>query len=177
MLLAILFNTGGYYFFFQYMIGRSDQQAIDRINHNHYRNADLVEVKIPVSMPTQPEQSDYMIVAGQVQFKNRSYNYAEMKITRDTLYLLVVPNGERTRLINANVIYAKQVNDIPFNKKTGTFSVKKEVSASETPVYVSDCLQTRVHLLATYPDYRSYNLPKPFLTVPVQPPDALTLQS
>ena len=90
MLFVILFNLGGYSLFFQYMINRSDNKVIDRINLNHYRNSDLVEVKIPVDLPTLQDWTEFEAVSGQVQFKNNKYNYAEIKMTR------VTPNHRRT---------------------------------------------------------------------------------
>src|ERR1700748_1665516 len=131
MLLVILFNLGGYSLFFQYMINRSDNKIIYRINHNHYRNSELVEVKIPVNLPTLQDWTEYAEVSGQVQFKNNKYNYAEIKMTRDTLYLLVIPNHDRTKLVNANIIYAKQVNDIPLSKKSHNSLIKKSISETE----------------------------------------------
>src|ERR1700744_3940715 len=131
MLLVILFNLGGYSLFFQYMINRSDNKIIYRINHNHYRNSELVEVKIPVNLPTLQDWTEYAEVSGQVQFKNNNYNYAEIKMTRDTLYLLVIPNHARTKLVNANIIYAKQVSDIPVNKKSHTPLTKKIIIENE----------------------------------------------
>ncbi len=44
------------------------------------------------------------------------------------MYLLCIPNHDKTRLINANVIYAKQVNDIPMSKKSHLPSIKKSIS-------------------------------------------------
>ena len=52
-------------------------------------------------------------------------------MTRDTLYLLVIPNHARTKLVNANIIYAKQVSDIPVNKKSHTPLTKKSISENE----------------------------------------------
>jgi hypothetical protein len=113
------------------MIDHSDNKIISQINNNHYHNSDLVKVKIPVNLPTLQDWTEYELVSGQVQFKNNKYNYAQIKMTRDTLYLLVVPNHDRTKLVNANIIYAKQVNDIPVNKKSQLPLIKKSISQCE----------------------------------------------
>lgn len=178
MLFAILFNLGGYGLFFKYMIDRSDSRIVDRINRNHYRASELVEVKIPVNLPTLQDWTEYEVVSGQVQFKNNKYNYAQIKMTRDTLYLLVIPNHDRSKLVNANIIYAKQVNDIPVNKKSHLPLIKKSISESEYNY-------TTIRFNAFAPvedtktgfDYAFFNIVKTALDVPVQPPEVSTLLS
>jgi hypothetical protein len=116
MLAAILFNAGGYDLFFQYMIYRSDSKIFARINNNHYKTSDLIEVKVPVSIPAQATQEysdEYQPIGGQIEFKNKKYDYAEIKITRDTLYLRVVPNPELPKLVKASVLYGMLINDLP----------------------------------------------------------------
>src|SRR5689334_10704787 len=107
MVVAILFNAGGYDLFFRYMMYRSDSRIFAKINTNHYKHSDLVDVKIPVDMPTQQDWDGYQAISGQVEVKGARYDYAEIKITRDTLYLRVVPNPELSKLVKANVLYGK----------------------------------------------------------------------
>ncbi len=176
MLVAILFNSGGYDLFFRYMIGRSDNKIINRINQNHYRNSDLVEVKIPVNLPTLQDWTEYEQVSGQVQFKNNKYNYAEIKMTRDTLYLLVIPNHDRTKLTNANIIYAKQINDIPINKNSHNSSVKKNTSESEyLSVTASGGPKLAMEDSRGYRNYAYLNIIQPFLDVPGKPPETSSI--
>lgn len=176
MLLVILFNLGGYSLFFQYMINRSDSKVIDRINHNRYHNSDLIEVKIPVDLPTLQDWTEFETVSGQVQFRNNKYNYAEIKMTRDTLYLLVIPNHDRTKLVNANIIYAKQVNDIPLSKKSNNSLVKKSISESEyRRTQLNFTAAIPVNDIIRYHNYAFFNIIKPFLGVPGQPPEASAL--
>lgn len=82
-----------------------------------YSLDDLVSVKVPVKMPTVENWKDYVSIAGQVQFQNNSYNYVKLRMTKDTLYLLCIPNYKKTRLINQNIINARKIADIPNNKK------------------------------------------------------------
>jgi hypothetical protein len=178
MLITVLFNLGGYSLLFEYMIYRSDSNIIYQINHNNYHNSDLVEVKIPVNLPTMQDWTDFQKISGQVQFKNNKYNYAEIKMTRDTLYLLVIPNHDRTKLVNANIIYAKQVNDIPVNKKSHLPLIKKSISDSE---YNYTMLQYKaaIHVSDAKSgwNYASSDIIKPPLDVPGQPPEVLSLLS
>jgi hypothetical protein len=82
-----------------------------------YSLDDLVSVKVPVKMPSVEDWKDYVAVAGQVQFQNNSYNYVKIKMTRDTLYLMCIPNYKKTKLINQNIINARRIADIPNAKK------------------------------------------------------------
>jgi hypothetical protein len=178
MLFVILFNLGGYGLFFKYMIDRSDSKIINRINNNRYHNSDLVEVKIPVNLPTLQDWTEFETISGQVQFKNNKYNYAQIKMTRDTLYLLVIPNHDRTKLVNANIIYAKKVNDIPINKKSHNSLLKKSISESEYH-YITLNYKSAIPGSNTkcYRDYAFLNIIKPPLGVPGQPPDVSSLLS
>ncbi len=178
MMLVVLFNLGGYSLFFQYMINMSDSKIINQINNNHYHNSDLVEVKIPVNLPTLQDWTEFETVSGQVQFKNNKYNYAQIRMTRDTLYLLVIPNYERTKLVNANIIYAKQVNDIPVNKKSHNSLLKKSISESEYH-YIALNYKTTIPVNNTnsYRDYAFLNITKRSLGVPGQPPDVSSFLS
>jgi len=82
-----------------------------------YSLDDLVSVKVPVKMPTIDDWNDYVPIAGQVQFQNNSYNYVKMRMTKDTLYLMCIPNYKKTRLISQNIINARKIADIPNSKK------------------------------------------------------------
>ena len=50
------------------------------------------------------------------------YSYVKRKIHNDTLYLLCLPNKNKTQLQSARLEYAGNVNDVPTNAKdTGAF--------------------------------------------------------
>jgi hypothetical protein len=173
MLAAILFNSGGYDLFFQYMMYRSDVKVFDKINNNHYRHSDLVEVKIPVDMPTQQDWDSYQAISGQVEVKGARYDYAEIKITRDTLYLRVVPNPELTKLVKANVLYGKLVNDLPTSntKHSNNPLTKKSLNESE---YLTFTYNNSPAVIIKKPNYSfmSVGILKPTLEVGGQPPEA-----
>lgn len=126
LLLSIhLFNLGGYHLLYQYFIYQSDRVMNEHIAHNMYNVHDLVEVKVPVHFQNITEWTDYQPVSGQIQFREACYNYVKLKITRDTLFVKCIPNYEKTRLINANVICAKNIADLPVSKRNNFPSQKK----------------------------------------------------
>ena len=172
MLVLILFNLGGYSLLFQYFIYRSDNAILEQINNNHYKSTDLIEVKIPVHLNIQ-DWPEYEVISGQVQLKDNSYNYAELKLTRDTMYLLCIPNHNKTRLINANVIYAKQISDAPQNKKSSRLpSIKKSLIESENYSILQFKGLMPAEETKAGANYPVLSVINPSIGIPGQPPEA-----
>lgn len=159
---------------FQYFIYRSDSSINERINNNCYKATDLVEIKIPVHLVIQ-DWTEYEPISGQVQLKDNCYNYAELKMTRDTMYLMVIPNRDKARLVNANVIYAKQVSDIPMNKKSHLPSIKKNIGDNEYNYSITMRYQavTPADDSKTGHGYAFAAITKTSIDIPGQPPEVL----
>ena len=117
-LLAIhLFAIGGHVILYQYTVYQTDQLFNDQINRGKYNLNDLVEIKVPVKTQCLQNWNNFENIHGQVQFKNTCYNYVKLKLSRDNIYLMCIPNYEKTRLISENIINARETGDIPLNKK------------------------------------------------------------
>ena len=125
LLTVHLFNLGGYALLFQYYIHEADVQMVKTVFDNKLGDEKLVEIRIPVNMPTIQDWDDYAVVAGQIQLKDAYYNYTRLKMTRDTLYFLCFPNTTKTRLANANIFVVKELSDAPLNKKSQDPLAKK----------------------------------------------------
>ena len=102
---------------YQYLSYRADTFYNVQTKEGRYNINDLTEVKIPADMHSISEWAAYEDVCGRVQFAAGSYNYVKMRITRDAIYLMCVPNYETTRLSTQNVIHAENINDIQIPKK------------------------------------------------------------
>ena len=171
-LFVFLFNLGGYLLLFQYFIYRSDNAINQRINHNSYKKTELVQMKIPMHTTGVINWPDYEQISGEVQINGFSYNYVGLKVTQDTMYMLCLPNHEKTRLIEADNIYGKQVNDnIPGKRSSGTLP-KLTLTASKYSYQV-----TEFHFSSPVRDipsigfhYLAY-LDQPSLSVNGQPPE------
>jgi hypothetical protein len=100
------------------LVYRSDIFFNEQVGKGLYNRNDLVEIKLPVNMPGITSWSSYEPIRGQVQFKDASYNYVKLKITRNAIYLMCVPNYQKTRLLDQNIISAKNIANIPVNKKS-----------------------------------------------------------
>lgn len=176
MTLVILFNAGGYDLFFQYLIYRSDSQTFETINHSRYKSSDLVEVKIPVTMPAQAPQEytgEYEKVSGQIQIKNEKYDYAEIKITKDTLYLRVVPNPELSKLVKTNILYGKLINDQPGSNARHSNNPLTKKSLSESILLnITYNHPPQFEIAKMHHSYIVASIIKPSLEIGGQPPEA-----
>jgi len=112
---------------FGYYIHQSDVQMVKQIFDNKIDNTKLIELKIPVSMPTIQDWTEYEEIVGQIQLKDAYYTYVRLKMTRDTMYLICLANTTKTQLVKANIIAAKEISDVPVNKK-GQEPVSKRVN-------------------------------------------------
>jgi len=123
LLLAVhLFNLVGYTLLFEYCIQRSDKQLTQQLDNHQYNDSELIEVKIALHTPYLTSWSDYERIDGEAEVNGIFYSYVKRKIHNDTLYLLCLPNKNKTQLNSARIEYAGNVNDVPTNAKdTGAF--------------------------------------------------------
>src|SRR6202000_2412865 len=82
-----------------------------------YNTGDLFEVKLPVKLGQIAEWKDFENITGQIEFENISYNYVKMKLTRNAIYLMCVPNYKTTHVQGQNVICAKDLKSNPVEPK------------------------------------------------------------
>lgn len=112
-----LFTAGGHVLLYQYAVYKSDKLFNDQISRGRYNVDDLVEIKVPAHTTLKRNWTAFEPIHGQVQFKSTCYNYVKLRLSPDTVYLMCIPNYEKTRLFNENIISAKDLGDIPVNKK------------------------------------------------------------
>lgn len=121
-------------------------------------------------MPTIEDWKDYMYISGQVQFENNSYNYVRLKMTRDTIYLMCIPNYKKTRLINQNIINARKIADIPYSKKDHVPFGKPGTLSDYNCQAVKYCFAAPVVSLNRYSDSFNADTIRFALPSPVPPP-------
>ncbi|OOQ61548.1 hypothetical protein [Mucilaginibacter pedocola] len=175
LLCAHLFNAGGYLLLQRYQEYRTDKRMNELLSQNLYNPNALIEVKIAQHLPGITETwGDYKNIDGQVQLKNACYNYVKLKVTRDTLYLMVIQNYEKTRLIKKNIIYAKHINDIPQGDKNQDGSTEKAGSDVKYNAPVDTYQFAAFEELAplTIKPVKT-GLSDPFISVGGQPPEFL----
>src|SRR5690348_9430337 len=120
MLFAIhLFNLAGYTLLFDYFIQRSDERLVHQLDTHQYNDNELIEVKIALHTPYLSSWSEYERVDGEAEVNGTYYTYVKRKINNDTLYLLCLPNKNKTQLNAARTDYANKVHDVPNAKDPG----------------------------------------------------------
>jgi len=159
---------------FQYYIHQSDVQMVKQIFDNKIDNTKLIEIKIPVSMPTIQDWAEYEEIVGQIQLKDAYYNYVRLRLTRDTMYFICLANTAKTRLVNANIIAAKGISDVPLSKKGQEPVSKKANTLSEYNLqafkYQNSLpgISLRRNITGT-----NLNRTNPFIESPGKPPNSI----
>jgi hypothetical protein len=166
-----LFNLTGY-FLLQAYIKSSDNDLIKQLDEHQYDEAQLVEIKIPIRLPYATDEAEYQRIDGEIEFSGTYYNYVKRKISRDTLYVLCLPNKSKTRIVSAGNKLIKHVNDAPASEKNEEGS-KKLIKSIELqtciPVYTAN---VNYHRLKETWLQSEEKLPSFDRIIPVPPPEA-----
>ncbi len=172
LLCVHLFNTGGYNLIFQYFIHRSEVQMVKNIYENKVDATQLIQIKIPMQSPGLKDWADYEHIQGQVQLKDAFYNYVGVKMTHDTMYLVCVANDAKTKLVNANIIVAKHVSDVPVSKRGQETPVKKSATGFECSIPLAQYkFLAFANLIEVKKNPISALLPNPYIESPGKPPN------
>lgn len=97
------------------------------LDNNDFNDNDLMELRIPINLPYHSSWSNYERIDGEIEFNGMYYNYVKRKVCNDTLYLLCLPNSNKTKLYAAQNDYTKQTNDIPADNKSGSSNKKVNI--------------------------------------------------
>jgi len=166
-----LFNLGGYQFVFQYFIHQSEIQIVKEIYENKIDATKLVEIKIPVHLPGIKKWDRYVRDNGQLQLKGVYYNYLRYKMSPDTMSFICIANSVKTRLVSANLIIAKEINDVPVSKK-GHDSLKKSGTGNDYSFHVINYqFMAFATLLKVIPSPILCQLNNPYIESPGKPPN------
>lgn len=174
MLSIFLFNAGGYLLLFQYLIFRSDERMASTIQRHNYSRTELVQVKVPMHLPNVVNWDNYEQINGEMQLKGHYYKYVGLKITRDTMFLLCLPDNERTRLENEHTQLAKQENDSPANKKAHSSLPKLAPPTAKYDYQVTELhFPAPVTILQKFLVHNTASREHPPLPVNGQPPEPM----
>ena len=174
LLCVHLFYLGGYMLVFQYFIDRSDVQIVKQLYGDKAGSVKLIQLKVPVHMPTIDDWTDFANIQGQIQLNDTYYNYVRLKMTKDTMYLICLPNNVKSKLAKANVIMAKNLNDVPLSKKgSNTSSTKKAESVYDHFYQIVQCSYVPLASLVRPAPYATFScLSNPYIESPGKPPNS-----
>ena len=112
----MVFNLIGYRWLFSAIENKATTILEEKISSGEYSDKQLVEIRIPLNMPYYSDK-EYENVYGETDFNGEHYRYVKRKVSGNTLYLLCLPNKEKTSIVNAKNEFTKAVNDVPANKQ------------------------------------------------------------
>jgi hypothetical protein len=112
LLALLLFNFAGYKVWFYFLQVKADQQLETSLDNNDYNEADLVTIKVPLSLPYQTNWSDFERYDGEISVDGKIYKYVKRMVYNDELILLCLPNENKMRLQNAKDEFFKYANDL-----------------------------------------------------------------
>jgi hypothetical protein len=141
LIAVYLFNLVGYSLYTNYYIQQADKRIVQQIDNNTIDEQQLIELKTPIDMPYYNDSREYQRMDGKIVLDGIHYNYVKRKIHNDTLYLLCLPNFEKTTLNKDKNNFAGQVNDLPSNNKENN-TAKKNGFSNE---YVYRFIHYEVH--------------------------------
>lgn len=116
LLSLMVFNLAGYRWIFSAIEKNATAALEKKIDARKYTESQLVEIRIPLNMPYYSDK-DYEEVYGEADFNGEHYRYVKRKVSDNTLYLLCLPNKEKTGIVKVKNEFTKAVNDIPGNNQ------------------------------------------------------------
>lgn len=112
----MVFNLVGYRWLFSAIEDKATANLEQKISSGKYSDEQLIEIRIPLNMPYYSDK-EYENVYGETDFNGEHYRYVKRKVSGNILYLLCLPNKEKTNIVKAENEFAKAVNDTPANSQ------------------------------------------------------------
>lgn len=117
LLIVQAYGSGGSLILHQYLSWRMENFYNEQASKGLYDIHDLKEIAIPVNLPGIHDWKHYENINGQIQFGEQAYNYVQMRITSNKLYLKCIPTYTETRFNANNVLHAAPVKGVPVPQK------------------------------------------------------------
>lgn len=178
LLVLFLFNLVGYRLWFNYVQQQSDIQLEASLDKHQYKDADLIAIKVPLSIPYQTVQSNYERVDGEIKINGKIYKYVKRRIVNGELELLCLPDQNKMRLQDARNDFFKTTNDIASNNSSkksdnSKTSIFKNITSDYEQEVNTYALSIAAIAKANYSSELIFSLSSTPHTPPGQPPDAI----
>jgi hypothetical protein len=109
--MIILLNTMGYYGVFLGMHYQNDLAMSNALDADDYDQSNTITLKVPVSMPYVPDQSDFDRVDGKFEHNGELYRMVKQRYAKDTLTVVCVRDTEHKKIDLALADYVKTFSD------------------------------------------------------------------
>lgn len=181
LLIALfLFNLFGYRILFNYEQRQSDMRLETLLDKQDYNEADLVTIKVPLSLPYVNNQQNFERVDGEITVNGKILKYVKRKIFDGNLILLCLPDHNKMRIESAKEEFFRYANDLVQNnqskKSNNTKSIVFKNVLSEYYIDASDYTPAFQSMLQSYSITSQLNfLPSSHYKLPEQPPEVIQL--
>ncbi|WP_169337675.1 hypothetical protein [Segetibacter koreensis] len=168
----------GYRVMICYEQQQSDKQLEASLNEDLYNEADLLTIKVPLSLPYLPNNSSFERVDGEIKINGKIYKYVKRRILEGQLVLLCLPDYNKMRLQSeANDSY-KNISDATANSNSKKSSDSKSVSLKNIfSEFDKSELNYTSRIFSVQSCYSSFSKPWELATfphaTPEQPPEKL----
>jgi hypothetical protein len=117
LLVVFLFNVGGYYLVFVALRFQANVELTKRLDADDYSREDLVELRLPVSLPYPLQENDFQRVDGKFEHNGQFYRLVKQKLENDVLIVICIKDKKEKQLDETMKDYSKLANDIPSSSK------------------------------------------------------------
>jgi hypothetical protein len=119
LLIALfLFNLFGYRILFNYEQQQSDIRLEASLDKQDYNDADLITIKVPLSLPYVNNQQNFERIDGEITINGKILKYVKRKIADGNLILLCLPDHNKMRIESAKDEFFKYANDLVQNNQS-----------------------------------------------------------
>lgn len=179
LLIALfLFNLFGYRILFHYEQQQSDMRLEASFDRQDYNDAELITIKVPLSLPYVTNQQNFERVDGEITIDGKILKYVKRKITDGHLILLCLSDHNKMRIESAKDEFFRYANDLVQNnqskKSNNTKSAVFKNVLSEYYIDASDYTPAFRSMTQTYSITSLSNfLPSSYYQLPEQPPEVI----
>jgi hypothetical protein len=173
----LLFNWCGYRWVINFLQESADTQLEARLDKNDYDESQLIEIKVPISMPYQTDWAGFERYDGEIEVNGIHYKYVKRKVQDGQLVLKCIPNETKQRLETVKDDLFKLVNDLQQDhsaKKPASPNsiVKNALGDYDDPKLLSIAALYNAVANQTYNIYQPLLVADNFRSTPEQPPEA-----
>lgn len=176
LITLFLFNLFGYRFLFNYEQQQSDKHLEASLDKQDYNEADLITIKVPLSLPYVSNQQNFERIDGEITVNGKILKYVKRKISDGCLILLCLPDHNKMRIESAKDEFFKYANDLvqnnQSNKSTNSKTSIFKILSFEYDKPASEYTSVYYQMLHTYSINSQLTfLPSSHYILPEQPPD------
>lgn len=136
LVVLVLLNTMGYYFIIAGFELKNDVRASRALDDDSYDASKAVTLRIPIALPYQYDNADFMRVEGKFVHKGESYRLIKQKYANDTLTVVCIKDETdrhiQEALADVAETYADNASGSQTPFKADNVFIKEYISAVRT---------------------------------------------